>query len=106
MVTENDLQSLEIISDCFINLMLLFDKKHSLLNVRQRFQIRAKSTYYQSLLSLISDVNQLKTSTTIHNNQLMELRRRTNNLLRLANEFGVNDNQLLNKIQSNINFNY
>lgn len=105
MVTEKDLQSIENISDCFINLMLLFDKKYKQLSSKQRFQIRAKSTYYQTLLRLISETNQLKSSTTIHNNQLEELRRKTNNLLRLADEMGITDNQLLNTIQANINFN-
>ena len=83
-----------------------FDKSISHLDVNVRFKIRAKSAFYQTLSSLITETLNFKQYTTISNSQLQELKRKINNLLRLADDMGTdkNNEQLLNRIQENINF--
>jgi len=106
MVVNKNLEKIESISDNLIELIQVFDKSISHLNTNDRFKVRAKSIYYQTLSVLITEVLNFKQYTFISKIQLQELQRKINNLLRLADETGVNvsNEQIFNSLQSNIIF--
>ncbi len=106
MVADKNLDKIESISENLIELIQAYDKSISHLNTDDRFKVRAKSIYYQTLSVLIPEILNFKQYTTISNIQLQELKRKINNLLRLADETGVNvsNEQIFNCLQSNIIF--
>jgi|SRR5690554_4843335 len=103
---ENNLKKIESISENLIELIQVFDKSISHLNIHDRFKSRAKSTYYQTLSVLINEILNLKQYSSIDSMQLQELKRKISSLLRLADETGVNTQNklILEKLQSNIIF--
>lgn len=106
MVDDFNLYKIESISEDLSKLIEAFDKSISHLDVKERFKIRGKSAFYQTLTSLTREILSFKQYTTINTSQLQELKRKINNLLRLADETGVdrNNEKLLNRIQANVNF--
>ena len=89
-------------------LFLEFEKSISHQVIKERFKIRAKSSYYQTLINLNSEYLILTQLTTISDIQLMELKRKTGNLLRLIDETGFNHapKNILDNIQANIIFEF
>ena len=106
MVAENNLNKIESISKNLIELIQAFDKSIYHLNIKDRFKVRAKSTYYQTLSVLMTELLEFKQYSSIDNIQLKELKRKISNLLRLADETGVNTKNelILDSLQANINF--
>lgn len=86
----------------------VFDKSISHLDIKERFKMRAKSVFYQTLSSLMTEIASFKHSTTINSSELQELKKKINNLLRLADETGFdkNNEKILNRIQVNSNFQF
>lgn len=106
MVDDFNLYKIESISEDLSKLIQAFDKSISHVDVKERFNIRGKSAFYQTLTSLKIETLSFKQYTTINTSQLQELKRKINNLLLLADETGVdrNNEKLLNRIQANVNF--
>jgi hypothetical protein len=108
LVVNKNLDKIESISENLIELIQAFDKSICHLNTDDRFKVRAKSIYYQTLSILMAEILNFKQYTSISNIQLQELKRKINSLLRLADETGVGETnqQIFNCLQSNIIFQF
>ncbi|MFC4096695.1 hypothetical protein [Euzebyella saccharophila] len=108
MVNDFNLHKIESISEDLLEMTQVFDKSLSHIDIKERFKIRAKSAFYQTLSSLMTEVTSFKQYTTINSSQLKDLKRKINNLLRLADETGIDksNEKLLNRIQVNSNFQF
>ena len=107
MVNEYDLIKLEAISSNLIDLMILIDLRISNRKPNDRFSARAKSSFYNTLATLLHESVQLKMCTTIIPSQLIEFKRKINNLLRLADETGIKsekEESILTELQQNVQF--
>lgn len=99
MVKESDLKKIENLSVHLLRLLELFDRKIQNIEIRERYKIRAKSTYYESLIILINEVNKTKKYTILSMQHLKEIKNRINNFLRLADEFGLNQQDEINTLK-------
>lgn len=88
MVDDINLHKIEYISEDLLELIQTFDKSICHLDVKERFKIRAKSSLYQTLSSLVKETISMKQDTNIDIPQLQELKRKIKNLIRLVEDTG------------------